>query len=157
VPKALGSESLSGRNVRFASQWDNRVFLKRTSHRFASHRRVSHRRVPLGRVPYGREIIRLSKSWYTYKLRELDEYSAVVYPAYRLFTGLDRHFWLTHISPGPSTTAELSLSQISHLTMGLSMGLDKPTTGQAFLVGPSKPRPVDLWRTLGIIQQLKND
>ena len=25
------------------------------------------------------------------------------------------------------------------------MGLDKPTTGQAFLVGPSKPRPVDHW------------
>ena len=32
-----------------------------------------------------------------------------------------------------------------HLAMGLSMGLDKPTPGQAFLVGPSKPRPVDHW------------
>jgi hypothetical protein len=32
-----------------------------------------------------------------------------------------------------------------HLAVGLSMGLDKPTTGQAFLVGPSKARPVDHW------------
>jgi hypothetical protein len=29
--------------------------------------------------------------------------------------------------------------------MGLPMGLDKPNTGQAFLVGPSKPKPVDHW------------
>jgi hypothetical protein len=29
------------------------------------------------------------------------------------------------------------------LAVGLSRPMDKPTTGQAFLVGPSKPRPVD--------------
>jgi hypothetical protein len=33
-----------------------------------------------------------------------------------------------------------------HLAVGLSMGLDKPATGQAFLVGSSKPRPVDHWQ-----------
>jgi len=32
-----------------------------------------------------------------------------------------------------------------HLAVGLSRPMDKPTTGQAFLVGPSKPRPVDHW------------
>jgi hypothetical protein len=35
-----------------------------------------------------------------------------------------------------------------HSAVGLSMGLDKPATGQAFLVGPSKPRPVDHWITV---------
>ena len=35
------------------------------------------------------------------------------------------------------------LSQLPHLAMGLSMGLDKPTTRQAFCKSPSKPRPVD--------------
>jgi hypothetical protein len=36
-----------------------------------------------------------------------------------------------------------SLSQLPHLTMGLSTGMDKPTTRQAFCKSPSKPRPVD--------------
>jgi hypothetical protein len=35
-----------------------------------------------------------------------------------------------------------------HSAVGLSMGLGKPVTGQAFLVGPSKPRPVDHWPCL---------
>jgi hypothetical protein len=30
-----------------------------------------------------------------------------------------------------------------HSAVGLSTGLDNPATGQAFLVGPSKLRPVD--------------
>jgi hypothetical protein len=52
-----------------------------------------------------------------------------------------------HMSHGRASHGRVShpssLSQIPHSATGLSMGLDKPNTGQAFLVGPSKPRPVD--------------